>query len=71
MIRESITGIAAAQPDIGRKLSDMLVKLVYPVAELGCDRRTSTYVMLDDRDLVAIYIAMPRRRRARPDDAAL
>jgi hypothetical protein len=55
MTRESITGIAAAQPDIGRKLSDMLVDPVYPVAELGCDRGTSTYVMLDDRDLVAIY----------------
>ncbi len=55
MTRESITGIAAAQPDIGRKLSDMLVNPVYPVAELGCDRGTSTYVMLDEHDLVAIY----------------
>jgi hypothetical protein len=55
MTRESITGIAAAQPDIDRKLSDMLVSPVYPVAELGCDRSTSTYVMLDERDLVAIY----------------
>jgi hypothetical protein len=55
MSRESVTGIAVAQPDIGRKLSDMLVNPVYPVAELGCDRSTSTYVMLDDGDIVAIY----------------
>jgi hypothetical protein len=55
MTRESIAGIAAAQPDVDKKLSDMLVNPVYPVAELGCDRGTSTYVMLDDRDIVAIY----------------
>jgi hypothetical protein len=55
MTRESLTGIAASQPDIDRKLSEMLVNPVYPIAELGCDRGTSTYVMLDDRDLVAIY----------------
>jgi hypothetical protein len=55
MTRESITGIAAAQPDVDRKLTDMLVNPVYPVAELGCDRGISTYVMLDDHDIVAIY----------------
>ncbi len=55
MTRESLTGIAAAQPDVGQKLSGMLTGSVYPVAELTCDRGTSTYVMLDDRDIVAIY----------------
>jgi hypothetical protein len=55
MTRGSITGIAAAQPDIDKKLSDMLVDPVYPVAELGCDRGTSTYVMLNDHDIVAVY----------------
>ena len=55
MTRESLTGIAAAQPDVGRKLSGMLVNPVYPVAELGCDSGTSTYVMLDPHDIVAIY----------------
>ena len=55
MTRESLTGIAAAQPDVDKKLSDLLVDPVYPVAELGCDRGTSTYVMLDDHDIVAIY----------------
>jgi hypothetical protein len=55
MTRESITGIAAAQPDVGQKLSGLLTGSVYPVAELTCDRGTSTYVMLDDHDIEAIY----------------
>jgi hypothetical protein len=55
MTRESVTGIAAAQPDVNKKLSDLLVNPVYPVAELTCDRGTSTYVMLDDHDIVAVY----------------
>jgi hypothetical protein len=55
MTRESLTGIVAAQPDIGRKLSDVLTGPVYPVAELTCDRGISTYVMVDDHDIEAIY----------------
>lgn len=55
MTRDSITGIAAAQADVGQKLSAMLTGPVYPVAELTCDRGTSTYVMLDDHDIEAIY----------------
>lgn len=55
MTRGSLAGIAAAQPDIDRKLSDMLTNPVYPVAELTCDSGVSTYVMLDDHDIVAIY----------------
>ncbi|HEY1796400.1 MAG TPA: hypothetical protein VGG57_09800 [Stellaceae bacterium] len=55
MTRESITGIAAAQPDVSQKLSGMLTGSVYPVAELTCDRGTSTYVMLDNHDLEAVY----------------
>ncbi|HEX5319959.1 MAG TPA: hypothetical protein VFW46_12430 [Stellaceae bacterium] len=55
MTRDSLTGIAAAQADIREKLSGMLASPVYPVAELGCDHGTSTYVMLDDHDLLAIY----------------
>jgi hypothetical protein len=55
MTSQSLTGIAAAQPDVNQKLTTMLVAPVYPVAELGCDHGTSTYVMLDDHDLVAIY----------------
>ncbi|HEX3882918.1 MAG TPA: hypothetical protein VHW66_09690 [Stellaceae bacterium] len=55
MTSQSLSGIAAAQPDVSKKLSAMLVAPVYPVAELGCDHGTSTYVMLDDHDLVAIY----------------
>jgi len=55
MSRASLTGIAVAQPDVNKKLSGLLVQPVYSVAELGCDHGTSTYVLLDDRSLVAIY----------------
>jgi hypothetical protein len=55
MSRASLTGIAAAQPDVDKKLSGLLVEPAYSVAELGCDHGTSTYVLLDDRNLVAIY----------------
>lgn len=55
MARGSITGIAPAQPDVDRKLSTMLTGSVYPVAELTCDRGISTYVLLDDHDIEAIY----------------
>lgn len=55
MTRESIASLAAGQPDVDQKLTGLLGKPVYPVAELTCDRGTSTYVMLDDRDLVAVY----------------
>jgi hypothetical protein len=55
MTRESVKSIGSSQPDVDSKLSAMLIDPVYPVAELTCDRGTSTYVMLDDHDLVAIY----------------
>jgi len=55
MTSASLTGIAAAQPDVKGELSGLLQRSDYPVAELGCDHGTSTYVLLDDHHLVAIY----------------
>ena len=53
--RDELTALAAQQPDIQRRLETMLVQPEYPVALLFCDRGESTYVLLDDHDLVAIY----------------
>ena len=55
MTRESLTGLVAAQPDLHQRLIDLLQQPAYPVVEIGCDHGTSTYVMVDDRHLVAIY----------------
>ena len=33
----------------------MLVKPEYPVADVTCDQGGTTYLMLDDRELLAIY----------------
>ena len=43
------------QPDLRDRLARLLVRPDYPVAELGCGEGDTTYVLLGDRDLVAIY----------------
>ncbi len=53
--REALIGLAPHQPDLRGKLASLLVRPDYPVAELGCGEGDSTYVLLDERDLVAIY----------------
>jgi hypothetical protein len=53
--RQALTGLAPRQPELGQRLSDLLVQPSYPVAELNCDRGDQTYVLLNDRQLVAIY----------------
>jgi len=53
--REALAALAPQQPDLQAKLGGLLQKPEYPVAELGCDQGDNTYVLLDDRDLVAIY----------------
>jgi hypothetical protein len=53
--REAIAAAIARQPDLRTKLSGLLTQSEYPVAELGCDRGENTYVLLNDRDLIAIY----------------
>jgi hypothetical protein len=44
-----------SQPDLRKQIQELLVEPQYPVAELTCDRGGTTYLMLDDRQLVAIY----------------
>ncbi len=53
--REALIGLAPRQPDLRGKLASLLVLPDYPVAELACGEGASTYVLLDERDLVAIY----------------
>ena len=53
--RQALTDLIARQPDLRKKLSDLLVEPSYPVASLDCDRGDQTYVLLNDQQLVAIY----------------
>ena len=53
--RQALTDLIPRQPDLRKKLSELLVAASYPVAELDCDRGDQTYVLLNDRQLVAIY----------------
>ena len=53
--RHDLTSLVPRQPDLRQKISDILVEQSYPVAELNCDRGDQTYVLLNDRQLLAIY----------------
>lgn len=53
--REALLGLTPQQPDLRKKLAALLVQPDYPVAELACGAGGSTYVLLGDRELVAIY----------------
>ena len=53
--RQALTDLIARQPELRKKLSELLVEPSYPVARLDCDRGDQTYVLLNDRQLVAIY----------------
>ncbi|HEX4617646.1 MAG TPA: hypothetical protein VH230_17240 [Stellaceae bacterium] len=55
MSRQDLTSLVPRQPDLRQKISDILVEQSYPVAELNCDRGDQTYVLLSDRQLLAIY----------------
>ena len=53
--REALTSLISRQPDLRERLLAALVEQSYPVAELECDRGDQTYVLLNDRQLLAIY----------------
>jgi hypothetical protein len=53
--RQALTELIPRQPELRKKLSELLVEPSYPIAELDCDRGDQTYVLLNDRQLVAIY----------------
>jgi hypothetical protein len=43
------------QPDLRDKLKVLLVQPEYPVADVTCDHGGTTYLLLDDHDVLAIY----------------
>ena len=53
--RDALIALAPRQPDVRSRLAQLLVRPDYEVAELGCGDGGTTYVLLDDRDLVAIH----------------
>ena len=53
--RDALVNLIPRQPDLRQRLSALLVEQSYPVAELDCDRGDQTYVLLNDRELLAIY----------------
>jgi hypothetical protein len=53
--RQALIGLLPRQPELQRRLSDLLVESSYPVAELACDRGDQTYVLINDRQLLVIY----------------
>ena len=53
--REALIALAPEQPDLRSRLTLLLVRPDYSVAELGCGDGGTTYVLLDDRNLIAIH----------------
>jgi hypothetical protein len=52
---QALTALVPRQPGLGKDLSELLVAPSYPVAQLHCDHGDQTYILLNDRQLVAIY----------------
>jgi hypothetical protein len=53
--REALIALAPGQPDLRSRLTLLLVRPDYPVAELSCGEGGTTYVLLDDRKVIAIH----------------
>lgn len=56
--RETLLALVGRQADLRRRLTDMLDRPDYPVAEVSCGEGGTTYVMLSEKDLVAIHRAI-------------
>lgn len=53
--RATLTGLLPRQPNLSKDLSALLVAPHYPIATLRCDRGDQTYILRNDRELIAIY----------------
>jgi hypothetical protein len=53
--RQMLLGLTTHQPDLYRKLTTMLVRPEYPVAEVNCGEGYSAYVLLDEQHVVVIH----------------
>jgi len=55
MMTGSLEQSFPSQPDLQSKLKQLLTKPEYPVADVTCDRGGTTYLMLDERRMIAVY----------------
>ena len=53
--RDALLALTARQPDLRRRLETQLTGPEYRVAELSCGDGGTTYVLLGERDLLAIH----------------
>ena len=53
--RDTLLALVPRQPDLRRRLTGLLAQPEYSVAELTCGEGGTTYVLLDDKQLVAIH----------------
>ena len=53
--RNALLALAGRQPDLRRRLESVLVQPDYPVAVMTCGEGGTTYVMLSDKEIVAIH----------------
>jgi len=53
--RDALVTLTPRQADLQRRLAAQLVQPEYPVAELSCGEGGTTYVLLSERDLLAIH----------------
>jgi hypothetical protein len=55
MMTASLQQSFPSQPDLQSKLKQLLTKPDYPVADVTCDQGGTTYLMLDERRMIAVY----------------
>lgn len=55
MMTASLQQSFPTQPDLQSKLKQLLTRPEYPVADVTCDRGGTTYLMLDERRMIAVY----------------
>jgi hypothetical protein len=55
MMTASLQQSFPTQPDLQSKLKQLLTSPEYPVADVTCDRGGTTYLMLDERRMIAVY----------------
>jgi hypothetical protein len=53
--RDALLALVPRQPDLRRRLTGLLVQPDYDIAEVSCGEGGTTYVLLDDKELVAIH----------------
>lgn len=53
--RDALLRLAPRQPDLSRRLAAQLVQPEYEIAELACGDGGTIYVLLAERDLLAIH----------------